>query len=262
LPVSQTRHEAPVADDTESDIAEADDDDVDTGEDAEDDTQDRVAGGAGETSSEEGERKRKRRRRRRGRGNRPEDGADAPLQSAPVILDGTEQPDFGHIEFPGAKPVESIVPVIAAAVDTVGENTAPASTPEETPTKARGKRGGRRRAAPKGQAAPTSEAQRDLPPYAGPTPADPFANGGMDIFDLMDMAEARQIPPPPAAIQMSPQVSQTPQQPVAATIAILEAPPPAAPEPDPEPIAGPVIKPMLIDGSESVAGKKKGWWRR
>jgi ribonuclease E len=265
LPVSQTRQEAAVADDTDSDVGEADDEDVDSAEGAGDEAQDRIAGGAPDMGGEEGERKRKRRRRRRGRGNRPEDGAGPQQQPAPIIFDGTEQPDFDHIEFPGAKPVESIAPVIVATLDSVDEEVAPASVPEEPQAKTRGKRGGRRRASPKGQAAPVSEAQPDLPPpYVGPTPADPFANGGMDIFDLMDMAEARHTPPPapPAEIEVPLPVRQMMQQPAAATIAIVEAPPPAAPEADPEPVAGPLIKPMLIDGAGSVAEKKKGWWRR
>jgi ribonuclease E len=259
LPVAPPPQEASVAD--EADSNNIDDDDVDTG----DDTEEKVPG---ETAAEEGERKRRRRRRRRGR--RPEDGTTLLPAPVPVILDGTEQPDFDHIEFPGAKPIEAIaapppleVPDIAAAAPPVPEETVPgAPAPEKGAAKPPRKRGGRRRAAPKDAVATPEEVQPDMLPYAGPTPADPFANGAMDIFDIMDMAEARQ------AVAAHQEVAAPAQaKPVPAPIAIMEAPPPIAappaePEPLAEPLSGPVIQPVLVGAADTSAEKKKGWWRR
>jgi ribonuclease E len=88
------------------------------------------------------------------------------------------------------------------------------------------------------------------PVYVGPTPADPFAFGAHDIFDVIEQAELR--PAAPAARQEAP-----------ASAAAVQAEPEPVPEPAVEPEAGPAIKPVLIGSGEAVvAERKKGWWRR
>jgi ribonuclease E len=228
----------------------------------------------GETA-EEGERRRKRRRRRR-RGGRREDGVtDGPSHAAAPIPDGAEQPDIPPLAFPTLPHEPDHVPASAmpqtgpvtdteipaepepapAAEPVTAEAVAPAATEavegaEEPPRPKRGRRGGRKRRKPGEEgadaeaAAPADEtpapdlAAPAFSPYVGPTPADPFALGGMDIFD---------------AIEQAAQNMHSAGQPSA----------PAAVQAPTEPESGPVIKPVLIGtGDAAVADRKKGWWRR
>jgi len=78
--------------------------------------------------------------------------------------------------------------------------------------------------------------------YVGPTPADPFAMSGMDIFEALEMAEQRKE-----------------------TMVVAEAPqPPSEMDVQPEAAvpAAPVIQPIVIGATASEAPPKKGWWRR
>lgn len=181
-------------------------------------------------------------------------------EAAPVIPDGAEQPDLPDLE--------SYAPYIGSVTvqghDEAGEAAEPArqaaddSSPDlpalETPlaesdaTRAkRGRRGGRRRRKPGDEA----EAAFEPPPpqaYLGPTPADPFALGAMDIFDALEQAQQR--PPAPADTEDKASATDTHQD-------------NAAPQPDPEPTGAPAIKPVLIGtGDAVVLERKKGWWRR
>jgi len=215
----------------------------------------------GETA-EEGERRRKRRRRRR-RGGRREDGVIA--EAARPILDGTEQPDIpyetsavmtvddavapavpmtlpvpGHDEAGEASDLAGL-PVEVAPVEAAGEAPVAASETEAEPARAkRGRRGGRRRRKPgeEDAEAPAPLSEAVYPVYVGPTPADPFALSGLDIFDALEQAELH----------------------------VETAVPPVATEPvasDTAPDVGPVIKPVLIGSAEAVVAEpKKGWWRR
>jgi ribonuclease E len=218
----------------------------------------------GETA-EEGERRRKRRRRRR-RGGRREDGASedqvARAEAEPAPISG-EQPDIPHLAFPTlpedayrthavpsgedageistpAEPVQEAVAEAAGAAET-------AEVATDQPRAKRGRRGGRRRRKP-GEEGLEPEAEQvaeaaPIPAYAynGPTPADPFALGGMDIFEAIEQAGLRSEPTPEPAAQA----------------AVAAEPAPAEPE------SAPVIKPVLIGSGEAeVVERKKGWWRR
>ncbi len=185
---------------------------------------------AGALSSEESEHRRRRRRRRR-RGSRTEESG---TESAPMP-DGAEQPDLGEgVPFPvlpdtvGAAPAEPPVP---------GHDEAAEAAEEQGKTRARGRRGGRRRKR-EDEAAPPPPPE---PAYIGPTPADPFALGTMDIFEVMERAEAQATPKPAPS-----------PEPIVIPIA-------AQPE---EPEAGPAIKPVVIGLDETPAEKKRGWWKR
>jgi ribonuclease E len=204
---------------------------------------------AGETA-EETERRRRRRRRRR-RGGRREDG---PAGEKMPLLDGGEQPDVPPRAFPTLPPEIEAMPVpghdlATEAVVAAGEATGPAEGEADggEARARRGRRGGRRRRKPEeavgeeavGDAPVAVTAVAAYPAYVGPTPADPFATGALDIFDAIEQAAMQ----PPAERRAEP---------------VAEA---AVAEPEPE--AGPVIKPVLIGSGEAVVvERKKGWWRR
>jgi ribonuclease E len=230
----------------------------------------------GETA-EEGERRRKRRRRRR-RGGRREDGAaEATASALPPLPDGAEQPDIPELAFPTLP--HAAEPVPAAVMPETGPGTE-AETPteqaepeaaapiaaetvgggEEQARPKRGRRGGRKRRkpgeegveaeAPATEAAVPSLPAPSFPSYVGPTPADPFALGAMDIFD---------------AIEQAAQNVQPVTRPVAAIAELAPEPvvEPEAEQAPPEPESGPVIRPVLIGSDEAVVtAPKKGWWRR
>jgi hypothetical protein len=80
-------------------------------------------------------------------------------------------------------------------------------------------------------------------PYVGPTPADPFALAGLDIFEALEQAELH-APNPARPEAAAPQME-----------VFAEA---QAGEP-----LSPVVKPVLIGSGEgTVVERKKGWWRR
>jgi ribonuclease E len=291
----------PIVDDSQDAEFVEDEEDVDLRETARDsaDTEEAEteAGPPGETA-EEADRRRRRRRRRR-RGGRREDGQ---LAEAAAPLDGGDQPEIPAQAFPVLPPhidtppvpghdqaeeaLEAVEPAEAAPE---AEATPPA---EEAQVRARrGRRGGRRRR--KGddaETAPTQEPapyQPPFPAYVGPTPADPFAFGALDIFDVMEQAELRapaeaarpandriepqpsqaaeQASPPPASPNHTRDAHAAPEPKPSSKLEDT-APEPASQEPVPaasEPEVGPAIKPVLI-GSEEAAPveRKRGWWRR
>jgi len=258
LPPLITSVPVPEDDDPEPDAAE-DDEDVDlqpagsAAQDAEDDAAEAELV-AGETA-EETERRRKRRRRRR-RGGRREDALAGEAPPKPPLLDGGEQPSIPDEAFPTLPPLPLPVPGHDLAAEAVLAGAAPAedASGAETAEQARarrGRRGGRRRRKPgedggviESPVVPVPAAA--YPVYVGPTPADPFAFGAHDIFEVIEQAE---LLPAPVARQEVPAAA---------------APVVAEPEPAPaEPEAGPAIKPVLIgSGDAVVAAPKKGWWRR
>jgi ribonuclease E len=239
----------------------------------------------GETA-EEGERRRKRRRRRR-RGGRREDTAEGAVAvSTPAPHDGADQPDIPDLAFPtlpAHEPEHDHVPAAAmpqtapgaeadvspepaaelAAAPVVAEAVETIEGAEETPRPKRGRRGGRKRRKPgeEGVEADAPAPVADTPPfiaapsfpaYVGPTPADPFALGGMDIFDAIEQAAQN------VQHAARPSATESVAEPRAETMAQ-----PAAEQAPQEPESGSVLRPVLI-GSESAVGAapKKGWWRR
>jgi ribonuclease E len=212
----------------------------------------------GETA-EEGERRRKRRRRRR-RGRR-EDGPLAEASASAAIgvplPDDAEQPDIPDLAFPvlpenafanpekpplqiqAAEPAAEVVEADQAP-DSVEAEPAPTEVASESARAKRGRRGGRRRRKPGEDGAETASPDTDedtrpappaapaFPAYVGPTPADPFALQGLDIFEAIEQAHLNPAPAAPA-----------------------------------EPESGPVIKPVIIGSGEAVVvERKKGWWKR
>jgi len=271
---------APLA---EADVAEADapddEDDVDlaanpaaqAAQEAEDDAAEQ-APVPGETA-EETERRRKRRRRRR-RGGRREDAVSA--DASPPLLDGGDQPDIPDQAFPTLPPLAVPPPVpghdladealavgapgeAAETIETATAETGNGADAADQVRARRGRRGGRRRRKPGEDAAPegdTSGIAPSPPPlpypaYVGPTPADPFALGPLDIFDVIEQAELRPAVP-------------TPRQEKPAVAPLVEEAPVQAPSMAEtlEPETGPAIKPVLIGSGDAAAAPKRGWWRR
>jgi ribonuclease E len=293
---TQSRIDAPELD--ESDEIAAKNAIEDAAEDAAEDADETVGADVedrpvpGETA-EEGERRRRRRRRRR-RGGRREDvpataAADAPMPN------GTEQPDIEVDAFPVAVTAEWAQPEPAApqsktddveAPPAPGHNGGAEATDEQTKSRTRSRRGrGRRKRPEDGAAAETGVAAQPHvapPAYVGPTPADPFGGGTLDIFDVLEMAESQHL----AAAASPPVHVRDPSTDVVNAIAtasaaaealpadlVTEKMAPTAPRSEPEPVptvqdtvpepqTGPAIRPVVIGESEPITEKKRGWWRR
>ena len=189
----------------------------------------------GETAAE-GEQRRRRRRRRR-RGGRREDGLAA--ETTLPVLDGAEQPDIPDLHAPSqgqplptstdhspltheaeeaeASPQDATAPPVAAEAVTAE------ITGEQARAK-RGRRGGRRRRKPgdEAESAPPGDdaVVEPFTGYVGPTPADPFAMAGLDIFDALEQAEMRptsrvvaEAPQPPAEMDNGPDGGATTELP-------------------------------------------------
>ncbi len=185
----------------------------------------------GETA-EEGEARRKRRRRRRG--GRRKDGTDATLEAgeAAAPQPDAEQPELPPLDgmapstpqglgLPDGGDEEPVLPSAEPAADAVnGEQppTDPDTGEDSDKPRRRGRRGGRRRRRDEDeQAAPPATLVAPTP-YAGPTPANPYASG-IDIFDVMELAEEREAQlalrsaSPPAAVRPDPAPAEAPDAP-------------------------------------------------
>ena len=245
----------------------------------------------GETAAE-GEQRRRRRRRRR-RGGKREDGSEV-ANTAPTPHD-IDQPDIPDLDEPvlgnpvpghdGASEAELAADAgLAQPVGQTADQEQPAG--EADPARAkRGRRGGRRRRKPgeEGEAPPAETIQADaaFPAYVGPTPADPFAVAGLDIFDVLEQAELSsgrtviaEAPQPPVEMdQDSADISAAVEPQSVADVA--EAPQPPEHEEDgvaddavtlapvaSSPVAGPVVQPTLVGAAAGAVERKKGWWRR
>jgi ribonuclease E len=285
----------PIVDDSQDADFVEDEEDVDLRDGARDTAEPEEAeaeadsGPPGETA-EEADRRRRRRRRRR-RGGRREDGQAT--DAAP--LDGGDQPEIPAQAFPvlppniGAPPVPGHDLAEEAVAETVEAGDAtpdPAPAADEAQGRARrGRRGGRRRRKDEdAEAAPPQAAlpyQAPYPAYVGPTPADPFAFGALDIFDVMEQAELRApaepsrtasdrtepaSPAPAAEPAITPDAHAAPELAPSGKMQVNAAPKPVAHEvaqAAPEPEVGPAVKPVLIGSEEaSPAERKRGWWRR
>ncbi len=248
----------------------------------------------GETVAE-GEQRRRRRRRRRG--GKRENGVGA--ETAPYIPEGADQPDIPDLEFTtsstpvpghdGAADAETSITVEPSQVgDQFADSSAAADVPAadvvQTDSEAeqarakRGRRGGRRRRKPGevGEGAPADPVQIDapFPTYVGPTPADPFALAGLDIFDALEQAEISAIvvaeAPQPPDLHINSEdaaaISETQDE-----LSFVEQPQDPGSKKDvseqvasasEQPVAGPTVQPTLIGAGDAISERKRGWWRR
>ncbi|MFQ3622012.1 MAG: hypothetical protein SNJ73_00555, partial [Acetobacteraceae bacterium] len=137
----------------------------------------------------------------------------------------------------------------------------------------RSRRGGRRR-----REEPPSE-RPARPRFQGATPANPFGDPALDLFEAMEADDLPPAPPVsvPVAIEAVPPPARSPEPsaasatrpgPTSGDAAPAGLPSPAPPAEAPvEPIAaGPIasaeIKPIVVDEVIAEAPKKRGWWRR
>ena len=243
----------------------------------------------GETAAE-GEQRRRRRRRRR-RGGRREDGVQA--EAAAPLPEDAEQPDIPDLAFPTEVIVsvpghdeaaeaasETEAPVAAAPAEAEAEAPISAEGEAEPARAKRGRRGGRRRRKPDGEADAEQADTADAPagpayvppaftpayvppvftppaftPYVGPTPADPFAMAGLDIFDAIEQAEQRTDTTAAPSTVVPPDASAPVDEPSPSLRLVPE-------EPSAEPVAGPAIQPIIVGNEAADAPKRKGWWRK
>jgi hypothetical protein len=118
--------------------------------------------------------------------------------------------------------------------------------------------------------------------FQGATPANPFGDTALDLFEAIERElTATDTPPaatlevaaepvvaasgdgPPAAAAPSPPAAALPEPPVVEPV--HDAPQPAAPASAPErkaPIASMEIKPIVVDEAPPDVPRKRGWWRR
>ncbi len=245
----------------------------------------------GETAAE-GEQRRRRRRRRR-RGGKREEGSEL-AQTAPMPHD-MDQPDIPDLDEPvlrhpvpghdGASEAELAADTgIAQPASETADQAQSAG--EADPSRAkRGRRGGRRRRKPgeegEAPAAETVQVDAAFPAYVGPTPADPFAVAGLDIFDALEQAELSssrtviaEAPQPPVEMDQDPTDISAAVKPQSVAV-VAEAPQPPEHEQDgvaddaaalapvaSSPVAGPVVQPTLVSAGAGAVERKKGWWRR
>jgi hypothetical protein len=99
----------------------------------------------------------------------------------------------------------------------------------------------------------------------GPTPADPFGGGALDIFDVLERVESLQVATvtvPADAIVAD--AATGPQ-----TTMLSETPDPGISKPaeavaanESEPFVGALVQPVVIDEAAPATERKRGWWRR
>ena len=247
----------------------------------------------GETA-EEGEQRRKRRRRRRRGGRRDE----APVQeTAPLPLDA-EQPEIVAHQA-NAEPAEYQPAAIGEAEAAADAEAGPQAiavpghdeaTEAEQASAKRGRRGGRRRRKPSSE----TEGQPGPAPYVGPTPADPFAVTGLDMFEALEGLTTRPLEPvsasPPQTVaepepehvlgMASEGHNQPDTKPSTSTPSSVDLPansaeplnealesssasgPPADAVPDEQTPLPSALQPILVGEIEPTQEKRRGWWRR
>ena len=108
---------------------------------------------------------------------------DGMVETAPESLD---LPDAG-----GEEPGLSSAEAAADPVDGEQPPTDPEAGEDSDKPRRRGRRGGRRRRSDEDEQPVAPPALAAPAPYAGPTPANPYASG-IDIFDVMELAEERE----------------------------------------------------------------------
>ncbi len=303
------------------DVEEAEDVEPEAEAQAGDVQEEELTGTSAAEAAAEGERRRKRRRRRRRGGRLLENGADTEAGAEAGLADGTDEAEGEPV--PAEADAAEVAPLDAAPLDAAPLETAAAESasgteanPDPLPVEGvpehfeqapagddprgnrrRGRRGPRRRRPEETLpevAAPGAE-QPYLPPYVGPTPADPFGGQAFDIFDALERAEAEAVtatpspalpriiepdsaPEPVASVASEPArileeaVADTaaPELPVVGGTASADGSDlaPAAPEPTAAPVEEPpppepAIQPVLVDAATvPPAERRRGWWRR
>jgi ribonuclease E len=157
---------------------------------------------------------------------------DAGLLDTPVFAVMPEPANSAPVE----APAPDVLPV--PGHDEAGEAALAAEAAPETaveaeaPKRRRAPRRRKPREAAAGAEAPAS-VNGGAAPYAGPTPANPYAAGPLDIFDVLDAHEQNAS----AATPTLPTEESAAEPPV------------------------PVIRPVLV-GNAEPAERKRGWWRR
>jgi len=210
--------------------------------------------------ADDGERRRRRRRRRR---RHRDDGVPATAEAAPQVQAspgaGDQQPDIPD-GFDG---------VIAEET----HEARPAARPRVRERGARGGRGGGRTGEDRPEARHPYPGERHgvaaVSPHpaiaasGGATPANPFADAALDLFDAIEAAAESAAPElrlpaepePPAGASPTPAGTVAP---AAAASATAEAAPPVDDRPP-----APAVKPIILGSDEGVpAEKKRGWWQR
>jgi ribonuclease E len=240
-----------------------------------------------EDMSEEGQARRRKRRRRRG--GRREDAAS--IGAAPMPP-GVEQRDLGEIPSADFQADSSFLETLdgdggtgiadpdleraggaispdvtgsdahaESAATVPGRDEAAEAAAEHATPKPRSRRGGRRRTKVDG----ASETTAELPRYAGPTPADPFANVA-DIFDILERAEQHVTPSAPQPSDTLPVEEDATMTELFPPPALSEAVAPVTPADmasSMESVSGSGTRPVVIGAGEpSAAEPKRGWWRR
>ncbi|GAA4503754.1 Rne/Rng family ribonuclease [Gluconacetobacter tumulicola] len=153
--------------------------------------------------SEEGtdHRRRRRRRRRRRNGERTAEGA----QQSAVIEAGGEDEDADTDAEDAAEPVVAAVEPAEAPV--------PRNREDEGRDRSRRRRDRNDRREPRAAEAP----------YRGPTPANPFGNGIIDIFDVIEQSTEAGLPAAPAPRRpVAPKAEQAEIVDIAETLAVSE----------------------------------------
>ena len=208
---------------------------------------------AASAAQREEEHKRRRRRRRR-RGGRREDANG--VSAADLPGSDTDQPGAQDDDVARAAQVDAGAPAepdddLDGGLDARTAGEVPLSE-EQGGARKRGRRGGTRGRKPREPESGRPEqdgpprAVPATPPYAGPTPADPF--GGR--FDIFDMIEQDAEPPPTLAVEPAS---------TAAALAAAAGPqpepavePPLGAEPEPVPEAEPALQPLAATPTETL----------
>ena len=249
----------------------------------------------GETAAEGEQRRRRRRRRRRGGrredGVQAEAAAPLPEDAEQPDIPDLAFPTEVIVSVPGHDEAaeaasQTEAPVAAAPAEAEAEAPVSAEGEAEPARAKRGRRGGRRRRKPDGEAEAEQADAADAPagpgyvpptftppaftppayvppvftppaftPYVGPTPADPFAMAGLDIFDAIEQAEQRTDTTAAPGTVVPPAASAPVDEPSPSLRLVPEEPPA-------EPVAGPAIQPIIVGNEAADAPKRKGWWRK
>ncbi|WP_025318095.1 Rne/Rng family ribonuclease [Granulibacter bethesdensis] len=239
------------------------------------------AEGDSETGQNEGDRRRRRRRRRRG--NRRDDGGENDMNAGSGQDENGNPVEEGEGVRHGAAdtpelPVEIEVeikdlPVAGIAAEEAGVETQGHAIDgtqaahgefddafaEDSRPRRRGRRGGRGRR----QSAQANGHDAGGPvAYTGPTPADPFGQQPLDVFDVIEQPMIRdekadqnfrsERHPDPVPEPVAASVAERPIPGAAETAAVSEE--------QAEPYIAPPIQPVVIE--DAAPQSRRGWWKR
>ncbi|MDA8050761.1 MAG: ribonuclease E/G [Rhodospirillales bacterium] len=208
------------------------------------------AGSEATDESEESERHRRRRRRRR----RHRDDAP-PLAADAVPPEQAEQPEIRETSSgKGPEGIDAAHPHARAALRERGRLGSRSGRRGEPRSGEAHQDSGRLRPAERPLAAPAlSRPSAGYP--AGPTPANPFADAALDLFDAIEAAAEGAAPEPrslPPALAVAGSAAAAPTKEVHGEAPPVDDRPPA-----------PAVKPIVLGSDEAVpTEKKRGWWQR